>query len=791
MDTIITNLVVTDNGTILVLTSDDLVQVDTPSLSSLGYRSKLVYYTDYDFYNTGVYEVKAVYYDAVGNETFYEVSFKINVKDTIKPSIEGRPELLQEMVDSDVEIKKHIYNGPYVVDLDEFGIVDKSDVSIILMLSDIDRNFEWNSNIGEFDNEFDNEFVTITAIGNRYSFNFKVMGRYEFTYTITDISGNQTEEIVRFTIADIEPLVINYDELDYDLVTCPVDGFGIQECYKITVPTALDVDIDKYVSLTLFEEGIRRNGQPITLADYNIIRRGFVKTYDTLETGGYYIKRTDGSYYLSMPGGESTNSDKYIIDNVLNPNDTDRYSEYIIQFKKTGNYELKLVGQDSNNNPSIVPLSITVTDTTAPMVENVTIKIAGETIELQKVTENKYSITLQLGTLYEEIRINWIDDFDGVGYKKITQTQIFDQIRTYILEETIQDQMGNSIEVTIEILIEDSEAPNLDNIVLEYLDDYELGTLTKDNVRFEVKGITDNSNMFMIEYRLSEDDQWMNCNNAICVIGERETPVTTIYFRVVDYSNNEAFTSVTTNIVIDNKAPSMIGLDKGVNVYEGVTLIIEDMNLDKAVIYDNTSEIGMVTASEESKRLHLEFGLDANNYPNDGIYKVVAFDKLGNSSTVYFVINTNKSINTGSGDETVLSDHSMTKVDEIKQDGSYTYTIPETLMYTSNDYIRIYTIDSLGNYKELNRIDASNIPLNRTINGVLLPNEHLTELGEGEFYVYLGVTPKSSIVVPDPVDPIGDDAGSALTWVLYSVGGLAVLFAGLQIVRARKKVRAA
>ncbi|RTE22934.1 putative Ig domain-containing protein, partial [Staphylococcus epidermidis] len=394
--------------------------------------------------NVGTYTVTVISRDVKGNET--ETSFKINVVDTTKPTVEEIADQTQE-VNTEIEPIK-------------IEATDNSGQAVTNKVEGLPAG------------------VTYDEATNTISGTPSEVGSYDIKVTTTDESGNATETMFTIDVEDttkptveditdqtqevnteITPINIEATDNSGQTVTNKVeglpDGVTFDEAtntisgtpsevgrYDITVTTT---DESGNVTETTFTIDVEDTTKP-TVEDI-VDQTQEVNT----EITPIKIEATDNS------GQAVTNKVEGLPDGVTFDEATNTISGTP---SEVGRYDITVTTTDESGNSETTTFTIDVEDTTKPTVESVA-------DQKQEVNTEIEPIKIEARDNSGQAVTNKVEGLPaGVTYDEATNTisGTPSEVGSYDIKVTTTDESGNATETMFTIDVEDTTKPTVEDI---------------------------------------------------------------------------------------------------------------------------------------------------------------------------------------------------------------------------------------------------------------------------------------------------------------------------------------
>ncbi len=416
--------------------------------------------------------------------------------------------------------------------------------------------------------------LKVTIGGNEIdytNYKFDTVGDYTVVYTLTDTSNQTTTYTQTIIVKDTTP---------------PVLKEGTEKRYQIGLDVEFAFELPQFLDL---------DGTVYT--PYEIIM------YDT------YDQRMDDSkanYPLSISFG------------------TLRLR--FIEGYDLGTYKIKFVAKDGYANVCEEIFEIILKDSGLPEFE---VKVNNINVD------NGGSLSLPLGS---NINVDYsaYDDYDGeltnnVMVKVLYNGEVVNGIDSnksgeYSVVLSVKDSAENTATYTITIFIKKDEIlPVLNKVSvnnIDLLDDVD-NKIRGNSISFNVDA-SDDSNGVFVEIKVN-DSYTLKNGEFITVESDVYGVVYEVEVIVKDTSNNSV--SKKYRLILDNKAPAIVGFENASIYLESVDISVTDENIELIEIYvdgilKETSNVNLGHYTLSSK----------------GIYRIVAKDTHGNESVKTFAL---------------------------------------------------------------------------------------------------------------------------------------------------------
>lgn len=565
---------------------------------------------------------------------------------------------------------------------------------------------------------------------------FTVIGKYTFTYTVNDVSLNTATYVQIINVVDT------------------------------TGPEMTSSNEGKVLFELKFKD--RNNGQ---LNIENLV----VKYPNSKDKGDNQDKAVTylGVYALNGMG------EKYKVDDSYLVSDVSKVLTY--SFDKIGTYYLRFSSVDDNDNVSVFEYEVRVIDDIAPVI---------------KIKENKDVLKFGLEDEFnvENIIREYVETSDNYDSNMLVSYQLdLAENHSYAIVLLVNDSSGNETTKTIYVDIEDYTPPVTGELEL-------VASTNSNNVEFAIIGGSDNSINWWHEYNI-QGGIWHKYEEGTALeFGNDLNGIFKVCVRAVDLGGNVSASQSCKDIVVDTKAPVVSGVRDGEISSVSVSVTITDERLASVEVWFNDELIEIDTEA-------MPFVFETL-----GNYRIVATDTFGNKNVVNFIINIDEYVgiinDINSEDYTITSTDFdklfLTKIEISYDENGYAnyYTKLNNVNVNANDMIYILGVvpenegkfvvfsvngGNLGNYQN----GISLIGNNAFFREGMANEEFFVKFGDS-YYAYVLIKENEySEPVSGTEDDEEDDNSKLLSTALIVVGSVTVLMIGYQIIKLRKKVRAA
>ncbi len=372
---------------------------------------------DYNVRKIGKYKVKFHAEDKSGNITD-SYSFTINVVDVKNPIITCND-----------------------ITIGNLRVLSKEELYTYFSISD---NYSSKENIS-----------LVTKIDN-YTANATKPGTYTYTIQATDEAGNVSEKTMNITVYDnTAPSISATNMFQYN--TSQLSSSSLLSLFNVSDDVSTEGKIKKeiivdnytanYRKVGTYEITCRATDEAGNYSDSTITISVIDKINPTINNitkeTEYFNKITDFKSLFTYSDDTSSK------DNITFEIVSDEYTE---NYNKKGEYVVKVKVTDEAGNSSTGLLTITVIDTTAPIIT------APANVEIGN------SILFTIDNLKEKIAV--IDGYDGnlSNYELIDENNYSTNYKTlgdYKFTIKATDSSGNSVTGTITLIVSDTTAPEI------------------------------------------------------------------------------------------------------------------------------------------------------------------------------------------------------------------------------------------------------------------------------------------------------------------------------------------
>lgn len=679
----------------------------------------------------GNYKITLDYIDIAGNEAETKTII-INVNDNTIPELVISDSNYVFELGEDV-----VVNG--VAAIDNYGIQIGSNGEII-------KSVQIPLSKAECSAIVDGETVSCTSIVTKISDNvykFLEIGEYSFVYTISDISGNENtiNQIIKVS-----------------------DNKG---------PKMISGEDGGVVSFTK-EIGNRVVGAPINVDTISLRYPIATDNNETREVN-----------YLGLYGINNMGEKYKIINDTFIISDLNKTLKY--KFDKVGTYYLRFSSSDSSGNISLFDYEVKIIDVITPIISANGL-VSDQIIKIG--LEEQFSIEESIIEKYSIIARDNYDDNVKIYYDIEPDANY-----TYKIVMKASDSSNNVTSFIVYVDIIDNLAPIVGELNLPE-------STNSSSLDFTIVGGEDNSLSWWHEYNIQNGTWKKYSEGSKLEFGTNLNQSIKVCIRAVDSSNNVSASTSCKEILVDTTNPTISGVKNGEISNTELNINVTDDRLSSVKVWCNDD------------LLNLDIGMLPFNLVDTGNYYLEATDSLGNVTSIAFAISTD------------------TYMDVINDINSTDYTV-SSVNFDSRMLLEVNVeYDTKGN--SVMKVDLSNVKANKdamiyilglvpnqtsafviySLNGSNLENYKdgllLVDSGElfkqgvnnedcflklnNKYYVYVIVKGNSNEVtgnLSNNSSANNHDNSKVLGALMIGLGAIVTIFVGYQIVKFRKRVRAA
>lgn len=569
-------------------------------------------------------------------------------------------------------------------------------------------------------------------------YKFTKVGVYTFTYTVSDLSLN-SQSIVQ---------VIEVRDTVGPIMTSAMNNYETSFSVYFSDRKNGDVSINS-VSLNYPNSEDKGEAMEVTYA-------------------GLYSLNNMGSKY-------KVESDDYLV------SDINKVVTY--RFIKKGTYYLRFVSSDNVGNMSMFEYEVKALDQIAPSFSGVT---NGQIIEMGLEED------ISVDNIVSRYNITASDNYDS-------SIKIYHELRdsvehSYEVVLKASDSSGNNSTLTLYIDCKDWVAPTVGELRLD-------DSTNKRELGFVIVGGGDNSDNWWHEYSVQGGDWIRYSSDSKLEFSGGVSQTMAVCVRAVDAAGLVSIDTPCKDILVDTKAPVVQGISDGSIVDTEVGITVSDDRLSNVEVWID-DELSSLTKDDVPY-----------TFNKIGKYQIIAKDELGNTSIVSFIINTDTFMNIVN--DINSSEYSVSSIEFDKR-----VLVPVDIKYDISGYS---TITTSLNGVNINATDMAYIlgvvPNTEatfvmfSVNGVNIGNysNGITLISNGSsfkadvnnedcfvkfndsYYAYVIIKGNaySDLVSDSEPENVNKGDGRFITFVLIGIGALVVILIGYQIVKFRKRVRAA
>jgi len=567
-------------------------------------------------------------------------------------------------------------------------------------------------------------------------YKFAISGVYVFDYTVSDLSGNTSTISQIINVSDN----VGPNMSSSDLLTRVVE-FG-------------DRNIDGSINI-----------ETLSFIYPNSYDNGDASNKDVEYLGLFSLNNMGEKYRVS--------DDTYII--------SDNGEILVYKFTKVGTYYLRFSSSDISNNISVFEYEVKVEDNIAPVISGL---VDGLIVNVG--LDETFDVEENIISYYNVRAIDNYDQNVNIYYEFSA-----DSNHTYKVVLKAMDSSNNMVNINVYVDIVDDEAPIVGELVLDEITSQRV-------LPFKIVGGEDNSNNYWHEYSVQNGEWVRYTSESALEFGNGLNQSISVCIRAVDFAGNKS-SSLCKNIIVDTKAPVISGVNDGDVINSEVTISVNDDRLASVEVLHNNQVVNIEN--------NTSFKLNEL-----GSYTISAIDSLGNEIILNFIINIDvymNVVNDINSSEQIVTSVEFDKRILVKADVSYDNNGNSNISVNlnnisanSNDMIYILgVVPNSSNTFVMFSLSGSN--LSDYDNEIVLigdgnsfkdniNNEDCFLKFNDSYYAYL-IIKEDSNVAPEISNEDIENNGSSKTLgtVLIVASSVVIALVGYQIIRFRKRVRAA
>lgn len=497
---------------------------------------------------------------------------------------------------------------------------------------------------------------------------------------------------------------------------------------------------------------------------------------NSLDNGDVMEVTYDGLYALNNMGNKyKIENDEYLVSNI------NKVITY--HFVNKGTYYLRFASVDYVGNVSMFEYEVKVVDNISPVFSGV---VDRQVIEMGLEEE------INVDDIIEKYSITAIDNYDS-------SVKIYYELKdssehNYEVVLKVSDSSLNNSMLTIYIDCKDWVPPTVGELRVD-------SETNKKDLDFVIVGGSDNSNNWWHEYSVNGGIWIRHGSDSKLQFSGGLSQVMNVCVRAVDAAGLISINSSCKDVLVDTKLPAVQGISDGSIANSEVEITISDDRLSSVEVWFN-DELSSLTKDDMPYK-----------FTKLGKYQIIANDELGNKTIVCFMINIDtfmNVVNDINASEYAISsiefDKRMLVPVNIQYDISGYSTITSNLNGVSvnaNDMAYILGVlpntDATFVMHSINGVNAGNYA-----NGITLiskgsnfkndvNNEDCFVKFNDSYYAYVIIKSNAYSDLVAESEPVNNNKsdGRFITFVLIGIGALVVVLIGYQIVKFRKRVRAA
>lgn len=453
-----------------------------------------------------------------------------------------------------------------------------------------------------------------------------------------------------------------------------------------------------------------------------------------------------------------------------------------LKFTKVGTYYIRFTSIDSTNHMATFEYIVQVIDNTNPEIVGIS---EGQIIEidLNSNFDVKYDILDKYGVFAK-------DNY----YSNVNITYQVEEDDTYDYKVTLfaKDLSSNETSVTVYVKFIDRVKPTVGDLVLPE-------STNSTSISFDIIGGDDNSDNWWHEYSV-QDGEWVKYDeNSRLVFGEGLNAISVrICIRAVDAFQNISENKSCKNIIVDTSIPEINGIENNLVVSGEVEITVSDNSLDTVRVWfdDQLLEI----TKEDFPR----------KFNENGTYRIEAVDTYGNKAVKDFVINGSTHVdivndikaNEYTTTSITFDKRLLVRVETEISSKGYINAITNLSGLNIKNTDRVYVLGIVPNTDNtfvMYSVSGSDISESSNIKLISDGQKFIDGVKSTDYFLKFNDTYYAYVIVKSDTDSSSNDAeitkkgekNTALGAVVIGLGSVVVLFLGYQIIRLRRRVRAA
>ncbi len=308
------------------------------------------------------------------------------------------------------------------------------------------------------DNYSNRENIRLTTKSDNYTSNATKPGTYNYTVQATDEAGNTKEHTINITVYDnTPPTITGTGKIQFSTSKLSISDllslFNVSDDVTVNQNIRKEIITDNYtanyqkagtyaVTCRATDEAGNTKEYTINIVVSDKIPPTINNATKTVEYSSLKIEDYKSLFtYLD----ESTEHDN-IVFKVISDGYKDKYN-------KVGTYVVNVEVEDEAGNVSKATLTITVIDTTAPVISGKDIAIGNS---------SKYTLDeIKSGIVVNDGHDGTITNYEINDKNKYLEGENYKKIGEYYFDITARDQSGNTSKATIKITVSDTTAPEV------------------------------------------------------------------------------------------------------------------------------------------------------------------------------------------------------------------------------------------------------------------------------------------------------------------------------------------